>query len=449
MKIRLLLVVLCVCIVALGLVGSADGVAGAGRIATPATVGPVRGPSAPRESATPIGPFSISGTVLDYDGTPLVGAWVDWGWFDPKAPAWFGPDVVYHPGGSADTTAEGAFSFAGVTSVSGSDALTVTAPFSGAATEAFMISTWANDFSTQPGYVLRPGRVPITISNLPAGLSPVITVGDATTGYAESHQLRLVDGHGFANTVAPGFRTAVVERYGTWGVHAALDWTSPGGTLVPVTPGTTSGEEIVLDWSQARHGVLAGTRWQHAARPGDFVTFVLKDWPAGYRASFYGKSGDDDDGVTRWYDTTVTSTGAGQTYRVSLRLPDDVPMDDLYEFGAYRSDAPETLLRFDDYVQPCRFRATKSVIRRGQAVQLRGRILGNSRRVDLFERRSAAGRPSGPAARGWTKVATLYAGKDGRFRSGWRRPGRTTRYVARVRGYYFPVYTPVVKVTVR
>ena len=128
MKIRLLLVVLCVCIVALGLVGSADGVAGAGRIATPATVGPVRGPSAPRESATPIGPFSISGTVLDYDGTPLVGAWVDWGWFDPKAPAWFGPDVVYHPGGSADTTAEGAFSFAGVTSVSGSDALTVTAP---------------------------------------------------------------------------------------------------------------------------------------------------------------------------------------------------------------------------------------------------------------------------------------------------------------------------------
>ena len=124
-------------------------------------------------------------------------------------------------------------------------------------------------------------------------------------------------------------------------------------------------------------------------------------------------------------------------------------MDDLYELGAYRSDAPATLLRFYDDVQPCRFRATQAVIQRGQAVQLRGLILGDSRRVDLFERHSAAGQPSGPAARGWTKVATLYAGKDGRFHSGWRRPSRTTWYMARIQGYYFPAYTPVVKVTVR
>ena len=327
----------------------------------------------------------------------------------------------------------------------GSDALTAWNRHS--ATEGFTISTWANDFSTLASYVLRPGRVPITISNLPAGSSAQVTVGDAATGSATS-QPPLTDGHGLASTVAPGFRTAVVERGGEWGVHAALDWTSPGGALVPVTPGTTSGEEIVLDWSQARHGVLAGTRWQHAARPGDLVTFVLKDWPAGYRASFCGTSYGDE-GVIHWYDTTVTSTGAGQTYRVSLRLPRGVPLDDLCELRADRSDAPATLLRFNDYVQPCRFRATQAVIQRGQAVQLRGLILGDSRRVDLFERHSSAERPSGPAARGWTKVATLYAGRDGRFHSGWRRPSRTTWYVARIRGYYFPAYTPVLKVTVR
>ena len=105
MRIRLLLVVLSVGIAALGLAGSADGATRAGRIATPAPLVPDRDPVAPRESATQSGSFSIGGTVLDYDGTPLIGASVDWGWFDPNAPAWFGPDVVYHPGESADTTA--------------------------------------------------------------------------------------------------------------------------------------------------------------------------------------------------------------------------------------------------------------------------------------------------------------------------------------------------------
>jgi hypothetical protein len=443
-RIRLLLVVLSVGIAGLGLAGSADGVTRDGRVATPTLLVPDRDSVTNRESPTQSGSVSISGTVLDYDGTPLVGASVDWGWYAPNAPAWFGPDVVYHAGEYTDTATGGTFSFSDVTSVPGSDTLTASYD---SATGGFTLSSWANDFSTQPSYVLRPGRVPITITNLPPGSSPQVTVGDVATGSATS-QPRLIDGHGLASTVAPGFRTAVVEREATWGVHAALDWTSPGGALVPVTSGTTSGEEIILDWSQARHGRLAGTRWQHAARPGDLVTFVLKDWPAGYQASFYGTSWGDE-GVVRWYDTSVTSTGADQTYRVSLRVPRNLPMDDLYLFGAYRSDAPATLLWFNDFVQPCRFGATQAVIQRGQAVQLRGRVLGDSRRVDLFERRSAAGPPSGPAARGWTKVATLYAGKDGRFHSGWRRPSRTTWYVARIRGYYFPAYTPVVKVTVR
>jgi hypothetical protein len=447
-KIRPFLMVLCLTGLAmLGICGTALGSSKASPMTATSPLAPGRaavppGPAA-RALATPAGPYTIGGTVLDYDGTPISDAWVDWYWFDPNAPAWFGPDVVYHSGGSTETAAGGAFSFADVTSVPGSDALSAWSPYS---TDHFMISTWSNDFSTQDSYVLRPGRVPVTISNLPLGESPQVTVGDVTTGSAES-QPQLTEGHGLASTAAPGFRTAVVERRVTWGVHAALDWTSPGGVLVSVTPGTTADQEIVLDWSEARHGFVSGTRWQHAARPGDVVTFVLKDWPAGYQASFLGTSWGDEETIL-YYEQTVTSAGADHTYRVSLRLPRNLPMDDLYELAAYRSDAPATLLWFRDYVQPCRFRATQTAIRRGEAVQLRGLILGNSRRVDLLERHTSAGQPSGPAARGWRKVATLHADKDGRFHTSCR-PSRTTWYVARIHGYYFRAYTPVAKVRVR
>lgn len=153
--------------------------------------------------------------------------------------------------------------------------------------------------------------------------------------------------------------------------------------------------------------------------------------------------------MVQWYDTTLASKGADQMYRVSLRVPRNVPLDDLYCICAYRSDAPGTLLYVEDSLQPCKSRATRTVIRPGEAIQLRGSVLGDGRRVDILQRRTAAGRPSGRAPRGWTKVATLTATRVGVFRSGWKRPDRTTWYVARISGYYFPVYTPVVKVTVR
>jgi hypothetical protein len=391
--------------------------------------------------ADPPGPFSIGGTVFYYDGTPVDHAYVDWGWFDPNAPVWFGPDVVYHEGGHGSTNADGVFSFASVTSSPGNDDLTVFAPNGG-----YMMSSWTNDFSTQSSYVMRPGRVPITIVGLPEGAQAQVTVGDAATGSASTWP-DLTAGQALVMTAPPGFNTAVVQLDATWGPRAALDWTSPGGTLVAATPGTTSSEEIVLDWAEARRGYVAGTRWQHSVRPGDLVTFVLRGWPSGYQASFSGTSYGE--GPTRWYGSTYTSQGSDQIGRITLRIPRDIPLDDLYTIAAYRSDAPGTYLYFQDYVQPCRFRASQTAIRAGEAIRLRGFVLGDDRRVELFECHSAAGQPASAIPRGWKKVATFTASRDGTFRSAWRRPSRTTWYVARIRGYYFPVYTPVVKVAVR
>lgn len=426
---------------------AAGAFASSGRVST---AGPPLGQSAATPATesradAPAGPFAIGGTVLGYDGAPVASAFVDWGWYDPNAPVWFGPTVIYHAGESTTTGADGTFSFLGVTSSPGNDALSAFAPSQG-----YLLSSWTNDFSTQPSHSLRPGRVPIMIEGLPEDAQIGVTVGDAATGSATTWPA-FTGWNDVVAAVPPGFDTVAVELLDDWGPRAMLDWTSPGGTLVPVTPGATAEQEIVLDWAEARRGYVAGTRWQHSARPGDVVTFVLRGWPTGYQASFFGESyGGTDEGTdTRWYGTTYTSAGSDRVGRVSLRVPRGIPLDDLYTLAAYRSDAPGTYLWFQDAVQPCRFSASQTVIRAGEAIRLRGFVLGDDRRVELFERHAPAGKPSFVAARGWKKVATFSASRDGTFRSAWRRPSRTTWYVARIRGYYFPVYTPVVKVAVR
>lgn len=384
--------------------------------------------------------------VLDFDGTPASFADVDWGWYAPNAPVWFGPDVVYHSGETVTAGANGGWAFPGVTSVPGSDALGAWVwDSSQPSLPSYGLHSWANDFSAQSWYELRAGRVRLAVAGFPDGAEALVTVGDAATSAAYS-DMPLKLGSGFAAVCPPGFDSVMVGRPDAVGaVTAAADWASPGGEPVLVAAGTTAAATVTLDWDAAKRGRLGGPRCRHSVRPGDTVTFVLTGWPVGYEASFYGWSYARDTG--EWFSTKVLSAGAGQTYVVRLRIPADAPLGDLYEVAAYRSDDPAALLHVYDYLQLCRFVASRTSITRGQAVQLRG-FAQSARRAVLFKRHKAAGQPATLAARGWTRVGRLVT-RSGQFRSDWLRPTRTTWYTVRYAGHAFTAFTPVVKVRVR
>ena len=348
------------------------------------------------------------------------------------------PEVLYHEGGDGWTGVGGAFSFAGVTSSPGNDDLS-------AYGEDWQLSTWANDFSTRSTYVIRPGAVPVTIANWPDRQEAGVWVGDAASGGAWSSP-RLTDDSGLAAAAAPGFDTVAVSFYGDFAtVTAATEWISTDHAVVPVESGVTVDQTIELDWAEAKRARLAGPRCRHSVRPGDFVTLVLENWPAGSQASFYGASWVDESLL--WYDSTASFGGGGETKRVRLRVPADAPLRAEYEIGTYRSDDRKSAVTMWDYVQLCRFASTRDSIERGQAIQLRGEAHGHGP-VVLYRRTKAASRPSTLAAAGWTRVGRLDR-TNGRFASGWLRPSRTTWYTVRYGGELFTAFTPVVKVTVR
>jgi hypothetical protein len=399
---------------------------------------------APQAARTtdPVGPFALSGTVLDYDGAPAADADVEWGWFDPNAAIWFGPEVVGHQGGTATTGDDGTFAFSSVTSVPGSDYLGASGY--GEAGWSFL-GTWYNDFSSGAARVIRPGRVPVNLLHAP-GTSPLMLVtGDAATGNAVTEvptdQVALV-----ADTVPPGFVTALVQAESARGtVPAAVGWVSPGHALVPVTPGQEAATTLDLDWNEAVRGRLAGPVPRQSGPAGSQVTFVLYDWPAGMQVSFDGFSFGD--GSTEWFTPVVTSQGPETTYRVRLTIPEDAPTGDVYGIDAYRSDDPAALLYVYDYFQVCEFGASNAVIHRGYPVRLHGRVDGDN--VTLFKRTAVAPQPAKLSAPGWTRVRSFGTYGRGRFRTGSMRPARTTWYVARYSGGDFEAFTQVVKVTVR
>jgi hypothetical protein len=215
--------------------------------------------------------------------------------------------------------------------------------------------------------------------------------------------------------------------------------------VVPVTPGQEAATTLDIDWDDAVRGRLAGPYPRHSGPAGSQVTFVLDDWPAGMQVSFEGSSFAG--GGTDWFAPVVTSQGPDETYRARLTIPEDARAGAIYAIDAYRSDDPAALLYLTDYFLVCDFGASRSVIDRGQAVRLHGRVDGGS--VTLFKRTSPAPQPAKLSAPGWIKVRSFETRTGGRFRTGFMRPERTTWYVARYSGLDFPAFTQVIKVTVR
>ena len=424
--------------------------AAAGASTTPGSTGLAhlqRG-AAPAGTPAPAGAttYHVSGTLEGFDGAPLAGFWVTAGWYDPDGYSWFVPDALYHSGGDTTTAADGSFSFADVPSHPGHDSL-MAGSFTGDGLNYGIL--YHLDFSTTGSYVLRPGHVDISVAHAPAGKRVHVSLGDANYSAADS-SVGLTEGYGVVDAWAPDFNSARASfdtAIGT--VTAECEWDNPSHAPEAVSPGAVAGTPVTFDWRTAVRGSIAGPVCRHSGQPGSTFRYTISNLPAGEQMSFFAQSWSPATWGVQTYPQVVTSSGAQNTYTVTLRVPKRATVGQVYWVQAQRSDDVQSLLWLYDNYEVCSFAASHDAIARGQAVTLRGHIDGTT--ATLFMRHSRAGQPAGVKAKGWTRVADIPAGAHGRFVSPQLHPSSTTWYVARYRGVNggFTAFTPVVKVAVR
>jgi hypothetical protein len=406
-----------------------------------------------RAASPPAGSFAqagaqtrpLSGTLQEFDGSPLANGWISWGWWDPDGYSWYCPDAVYHNGGDASTGDDGAFSFPSVASHPAHDTLVA-----GGDSRSGPIYTtlYHLDFSATGSYDLRPGHVNISVAHAPSGRQASVGLGDALFAIAQS-SVDLTDGIGVADAMPPDINSARVSFPSANGaVRAECEWVSPGHAPVSVSPGAVAGTTVAVDWNAAVRGRLAGPRCRHSGRPGSTVRYSISNLPAGEQISFVGYSWSPADWGVQTYPQVVTSSGPQDTYTVALQIPARATVGQVYDVDAERSDDIQSMLWLYDYYEVCDIAATHSSITRGDSLRLRGHI--DAKRATLFMSHRRAGQPASAKALGWAKVGNLSVSAHGRFVSRRLHPSHTTWYVVRYRGMGggFLAFTPVVKVSV-
>ena len=305
------------------------------------------------------------------------------------------------------------------------------------------------DFSTTGSYVLRPGHVDVNVAHAPAGKSADVSLGDADYSIVES-SVGLTEGYGVADAWAPDINSGQgVLRQRPRHRDGRVRVGNPGHAPVAVSPGAVAGTSVAFDWSTAVRGRLAGPLCRHSGRPGSTFKYTISNLPAGEQMSFFGQSLSPYTWGVQTYPQVVTSSGAQNTYTVTLRVPKRATVGQVYWIQAQRSDDVQSMLWLYDNYEVCSFAASHKAIAKGESVRLHGHIDGA--KATLFMRHSRAGQPASAKAKGWSQVGTFSASPHGRFVSPRLRPSRTTWYVVRYDGVNggFTAFTPVVKVAVR
>jgi hypothetical protein len=386
-------------------------------------------------AALPAGSYTISGTVLAFNGTAENGATVYWGRVDPTT----GPQV----GGQVNVGADGTFQFQNVSSLPGHDDLLSVYDFTHKTLG--YLESWNNDFQLVSSYVVQPAEVTLNVQNAPASFAPQVGVF-GTGGQAQSWP-SITGGTGTPMAPPPSFNDVVVSDVRNTAVPTDLTVTTAAESLSASDASVAAGAvapAVTLDWSAAQQAYLAGAACQHSGKPGSAFTVVVKGWPAGEKAGFelagFGANS-----------ITVTSAGPSHTYRVKLVLPKTIRAGGVYGLATVRADATTSHLAFVDYFQVCTLTPSATSVRLGKTVRLSGKVPTTSGSVYLYSRHTAAGQPATTAAKGWVKLGR-YTLKSGKFATGLLHPTRTTWYVLRYgagHGAAFAGYTSVTKVTVR
>jgi hypothetical protein len=411
--------------------------------------------AAPTAASAPTYPLRVIGEW--YDGAPLDGAGIAWGWLDPDLPV-SSPLATLHYGNWLDAGPKGRWSFKAVKAHAGHDEVEADGPFrnhdleypTAAEPSLMYIGRWGLDFSTLGSILLRPGRVQVDIANVPAKQFMDVSLGDPATG--ETDSIIGKGGHGLADCPPPDFTSAVatMNTGGDDDGTAACEWISPGATPWAVNAGSVTPGAVTMDWSKAVRGHILGPRCQRVRRPGGTLRFSLSNVPAGEQFSFC---------ATQWVGSTlplspvVTSTSPQATYTVRVRVPRQIEAGQDCYVSAYRSDDPESMLSVQQRFSVCSFSASRAVIRRGEGVRLYGRLDSNGYSATLLAAPAGTPRPATLAAPGWKKVATLKLSNHDAFLSALSpilHPKKSTSYVLRFSDSWFVrVFTPLLTVRVK
>jgi len=243
---------------------------------------------------------------------------------------------------------------------------------------------------------------------------------------------------------------------------AVWDAADAGDSPLPVTVSSATALPFTFDEASAYRIFFTRPYWA-SGKPGTVLRLAMQNFPAGMKVGFGGWSESPGGFSTTWGGKRYTSTGP-QRQTVSLTVPAKATPG--YSFIV---SAGDPTVRYNivgvgpmEYFQVCTLNATKTSIRRGTAVKLRGVVpvqdhwgstAGKAKYVWVYKRTTAASAPPtvwDATKKGWKLVARVRTDRYGRYHSALLTPARTTWYVARYAGdaQYWRAYTSVRKVRV-
>lgn len=385
---------------------------------------------------------SIEGVFLDFAGSPIAGAAIWLGSRDASGSiaSWT----------KATTGSDGSFTFTGVPIANG-----------GTLEGDYPDGSWiVRDYTTfAPGagtYDLRPGQVPISLTRSDdPGWNTWQSTWVNALGPKGATMRKVVGTSGQVFAMEPSVDYVKV-RFWTSEVAEWQSFAAP----ISVVAGQTSPTAISVNESDARRVWIFEPYWR-SGPPGSTVKLALGNWPAGYKAKFYGYQ-EGPEGKRQDYTGEWTSTG--QTAGMQMTVPAWATPGYAYQVHAYRSD---TLWRFTnlnvhDFFLVCTLKASKTRVSPRTSLTVSGVIptqghwgpeAGISKPVTLYAHKGNAAVPGKwePKSEGWTRIATFNADGFGRYKSGSFKLKRTSTLVVRFPGddWYSGAYTATQKVSVK
>jgi len=368
---------------------------------------------------------SITGTVLNFDGTPAAS--------DPDnqvAVVWYalgqGADV------GAVTDAAGVFAFDNVPATTG--VLRVMLP------DGTQLFYNGQDFATGSPFTLRPGKVSVVIAH---PFDPTFNSVQLASG-SLTNAVSVLEGASGSVLATPGL---VNHAWINTAYSAAVEWKG----AATVAAGAESSTTVAVD---ARHSLSVATTGWASGKPGSRVGYRLRNWPIGYRPGIVGFSEYHDAAFHDFGLWTSTGPSVTRTFTIPTTAPAGYP----YEIHASLKSGADVW----DAFQVCTLRASAATINYGQSITLSGIIPtsmaarmgmhpGPAKTLLVFGRITAASaQPTTWLAPGWTNMGRVNATTSGAYKI-TRSPKRTTWYVVRYPGdsWNWRAFTSVIKVTVR
>jgi hypothetical protein len=375
---------------------------------------------------------TISGIVLNFDGTPMSGANVYWG-YEQTPGSW-----ITTFGTFATTNAAGQFTLTGVLVTSAG-----TLDVYPASSNDFMRRVALN-FVDGATFPIRPGHVTFTTDHAAAG-TPWTSVSFEAYGPGGVGATAFTTLSGDVPAVA----TSIDHAVAYWFINEGKELVLPAS--IAVTPGALSPSGITMSEAGAQL-IDVQSQWASGA-PGSRVNVAVENWTAPMAASFYFASVKPGAAAVGG-PAFIGNSSANRT--VTVTIPKTTPPGFAVEIHMAGTDASSSLLDlYDNSFQVCTLLGTKTSVAKGASVRLSGVIPANgiAKKVVLYSRTTkATTQPSkwDAAKAGWKKVATLAASKAGVYKSGLLKPTKTTWYVVRYPGdsSNSDAFTSVLKVAV-